>query len=236
MRIISVPAYLSTTSAIHDAIGGSRVVISDSWYFISGSHVVISGFLDFISDSQLFISDFSILPAIPSSLSAVSRFYQRFPALYQRFLGFISDSQPFISGFSILSAILGSLSAVSRFYQRFPALYQRFSRFYQRFSALYQRFLDFTSDPQLFISGFSILSAILGSLSAIFSILSAIGILDGASCRFAFAHKTFVGPSGSSDAPRKLCSVRKRSDNNNKAPSQNGNPPTFCRRAILYLI
>jgi len=30
--------------------------------------------------------------------------------------------------------------------------------------------------------------------------------------------------SGSSDAPRKLCSVRKRSDSN-KAPSRNGNQP-----------
>ncbi|MFB7156518.1 hypothetical protein [Lysinibacillus sp. NPDC056232] len=31
--------------------------------------------------------------------------------------------------------------------------------------------------------------------------------------------------SGSSDAPKKLCSVRKRSDSNNKAPSRNGNQP-----------
>ncbi|KOS62908.1 hypothetical protein AN161_11405 [Lysinibacillus sp. FJAT-14222] len=34
--------------------------------------------------------------------------------------------------------------------------------------------------------------------------------------------------SGSSDAPRKLCSVRKRSDSN-KAPSRNGNQPHVMR-------
>ncbi|MFT9818563.1 hypothetical protein [Lysinibacillus sp. NPDC056185] len=50
MRMISIPTYRFTTGAIHDAIGGSHVVISDSWHFISG-------FLDFISDSRHFISD-----------------------------------------------------------------------------------------------------------------------------------------------------------------------------------
>ncbi|MEY9969980.1 hypothetical protein ABH966_000342 [Lysinibacillus sp. RC46] len=47
MRMISIPTYRFTTGAIHDAIGGSHVVISDSWHFISG-------FLDFISDSRHF--------------------------------------------------------------------------------------------------------------------------------------------------------------------------------------
>ena len=42
-------------------------------------------------------------------------------------------------------------------------------------------------------------------------------------CRFAFAQKTSVDPSGSSD------SHRKRSVGT-------GNSPSFCRRAILYLI
>ncbi|MFJ8099039.1 hypothetical protein [Lysinibacillus sp. NPDC096212] len=61
MRMISIPTYRFTTGAIHDAIGGSHVVISDSWHFISGfldfisdSRHFISGFLDFISDSRHF--------------------------------------------------------------------------------------------------------------------------------------------------------------------------------------
>ncbi|MGE7940559.1 hypothetical protein ACQKNB_00585 [Lysinibacillus xylanilyticus] len=45
--------------------------------------------------------------------------------------------------------------------------------------------------------------------------------------------------SGSSDAPRKLCSVRKRSANvaaATKRPAGTEINPSFCQRTILYLI
>ena len=67
------------------------------------------------------------------------------------------------------------------------------------------------------------------------------------SCDNAFV-TTRVGPIGSSDVPRKLCSVRKRSDSNKcficakakrqrqKRPVGTEITPSFCRRILLHLI
>jgi len=94
-----------------------------------------------ISDSLGVISDFSLLSELLLALSAIS---------------------------SLLSAILLALSAIFHFYQRSSWHYQRFLLFYQRSSWHYQRFFTFISDPPGIISDFSLLSAILLALSAIF--------------------------------------------------------------------